>query len=68
MIFTRFALNLVGLPAISVPSGFNKDNKPFGLQLIAPQMQDAKALCYAHAFEKATRYNEILPPLFEATP
>ncbi|OGZ04194.1 MAG: aspartyl/glutamyl-tRNA amidotransferase subunit A [Candidatus Lloydbacteria bacterium RIFCSPHIGHO2_01_FULL_41_20] len=29
-------VNLVGVPAISIPSGVNKDNLPLGLQLIAP--------------------------------
>jgi aspartyl-tRNA(Asn)/glutamyl-tRNA(Gln) amidotransferase subunit A len=58
--------NLTGVPAISVPSGFSKDQKPFGLQFLAPQMQDAKALQYAYAFEKATNYNQMIPPLFDA--
>ncbi len=57
--------NLAGLPAISIPSGFNKDNKPFGLQLMAPLMHDADVLCFANAFEQATNYHKIIPPLFD---
>lgn len=56
--------NLAGLPAISIPSGFNKENKPFGLQLLGPFMQDARVLSFAHAFEKATPYHQAIPPLF----
>lgn len=43
--------NLAGLPAISVPSGLNSEGLPFGLQLMAPQMQDARVLRFAQAFE-----------------
>jgi aspartyl-tRNA(Asn)/glutamyl-tRNA(Gln) amidotransferase subunit A len=56
--------NLAGLPSISIPSGFNADNKPFGLQLMGPVMHDAQVLTGAYAFEKATNYNKIIPPLF----
>jgi aspartyl-tRNA(Asn)/glutamyl-tRNA(Gln) amidotransferase subunit A len=50
-IFTIGA-NLAGLPAISIPSGLSQEGKPFGLQLLGPQMHDAQVLSYAHAFEK----------------
>jgi aspartyl-tRNA(Asn)/glutamyl-tRNA(Gln) amidotransferase subunit A len=55
--------NLAGLPAISVPGGFSKGGKPIGLQLIGPQMQDARVLRGADAFEKATRYSSAVPEL-----
>ncbi len=57
--------NLAGLPAISIPSGFDHRSRPFGLQLIGPQMHDAKVLSFAHAFEKATTYHKSIPPLFD---
>lgn len=63
-IFT-IAANLAGLPAISIPCGFSHHNLPFGLQLLAPQMQDAKVLQFAHAFEKATPFFQKIPPLFD---
>ncbi len=63
-IFTIGA-NLAGLPAISVPCGFSQNNLPLGLQLLAPQMQDAKVLQFAHAFEKATGFSHQTPPLFD---
>ncbi len=44
--------NIAGLPAVSVPSGFSKDKKPFGLQLIGPLLKDAEVLHAAHIFEK----------------
>jgi aspartyl-tRNA(Asn)/glutamyl-tRNA(Gln) amidotransferase subunit A len=63
-IFTIGA-NMAGLPAISVPCGFSADHLPFGLQLIAPQMQDATVYQFAHAFEKAIGFSHRIPPLFD---
>jgi aspartyl-tRNA(Asn)/glutamyl-tRNA(Gln) amidotransferase subunit A len=45
--------NLAGLPAISVPNGFSKEEKPYGIQLIGPQLHEASVLQAAYAFEKA---------------
>jgi aspartyl-tRNA(Asn)/glutamyl-tRNA(Gln) amidotransferase subunit A len=64
-IFTTPA-NLAGLPAISVPSGFDNQNLPFGLQIIGPPMHDVCVMQYAHAYEKATLYTRKIPPAFEA--
>jgi aspartyl-tRNA(Asn)/glutamyl-tRNA(Gln) amidotransferase subunit A len=56
--------SLAGLPAISVPSGFDGESRPLSLQLIGPQLHDAKVLKYANAYEKATGFGKIIPPLF----
>lgn len=55
--------NLSGLPGISVPSGFSKDQKPIGIQFIAPSMQDAFLIGCAHAFEKANPAHLEMPKL-----
>ena len=55
--------NLSGLPAISVPTGFCKGNKPIGIQFIAPSMQDSFLIGCAHALEKANPVNLEVPPL-----
>lgn len=57
--------NLAGLPAISIPSGFDANNKPFGLQIMGPPLHDGHVLNFAHAFEKATGFNTVIPPLFD---
>ncbi len=57
--------NLAGLPAISIPSGFDHRGRPFGLQLLGPQMHDAQVMAFAHAFEQATAYHQSIPPLFD---
>ena len=45
--------NLAGLPAISVPCGFDDQGLPIGLQLIAGVLQEGKLLRMAHQFEQA---------------
>lgn len=57
------SVNLAGLPAISVPSGFSKEGKPFGLQLIGPQNQDGRVLAVSQAYENSTKFSSTLPPL-----
>jgi aspartyl-tRNA(Asn)/glutamyl-tRNA(Gln) amidotransferase subunit A len=44
--------SLAGLPAISVPGG-EVGGLPFGLQLIAPHLQEGRLLRAAYAFERA---------------
>ena len=45
--------NLAGLPAISVPCGFDKKGLPIGLQLMAPVLQEERLLQLAHHYEQA---------------
>lgn len=59
------SINLAGLPAVSVPSGFSADGKPIGLQLVGPQKQDRKVLQAAYAFEQATPYHNAIPRFAE---
>ena len=59
-IFTISA-NLAGLPAISVPSGFNSQGMPFGLQIVGPQLCDVSVVQYAHVFEQATKHLKMPP-------
>ncbi|MDP3520230.1 MAG: amidase family protein, partial [Hydrogenophaga sp.] len=44
---------LAGLPAISVPAGFNAQGLPMGLQLIGKPQGDFALLQLAHAYEQA---------------
>jgi aspartyl-tRNA(Asn)/glutamyl-tRNA(Gln) amidotransferase subunit A len=56
--------NLAGLPSISVPSGFTKDQKPIGIQLMGAQLDDAKVMRFASHFEKEVKAIRI-PPVFD---
>ena len=46
---------LAGLPAISVPAGFNDQGLAIGLQLIGKPQGDAALLRLAHAYEQAAQ-------------
>jgi len=50
-IFT-IPVNLAGLPAISVPAGFDKDGLPLGLQLISNHFNEQAILDVALAIEE----------------
>ena len=56
--------NLAGLPAISLPSGFDEKKRPLAFQMFAPVLQDVKLIQYASLFEKAMKIEKI-PPLFD---
>ena len=49
-----FASNLSGMPALSVPCGYDAAGMPVGLQIIAPFGEDLRALAVAAAVEQAT--------------
>ncbi len=54
------AVNLAGLPAISVPAGFS-EGLPVGLQLIAPAFAESALLGAAHQFQLATDWHQRTP-------
>ena len=49
-------ITVTGLPAISVPAGFDDAGLPCGLQLVGRRYADMSVLQLAHAFEQATGY------------
>lgn len=57
-------VNLAYLPAISVPCGFDEQQKPLGIQFIGARREDVLVCRMAHAFEKATTYAQKIPPEF----
>ncbi len=56
-------INLLGLPAISVPCGFTGTNLPIGLQLVGRWWDEATVFRAAHAYEQATDWHARRPPL-----
>lgn len=57
------SVNLAGLPAISVPSGFTGSGLPIGLQVIGKAFGEAEMFAIANAFEKAHNYAQQNPTL-----
>ena len=52
--------NLAGIPAMSIPAGFDKDGMPIGLQLMSPQLSEAKLFNIAYKFEQSHDYYKQL--------
>ncbi|ADY73140.1 Glutamyl-tRNA(Gln) amidotransferase subunit A [Desulfurobacterium thermolithotrophum DSM 11699] len=59
-IFT-IAVNLAGLPAISIPCGFDSKNLPIGLQIIGKAFDEVTILNVANILEKEIALNTIPP-------
>ncbi len=45
-------VNLAGLPALSLPCGFDDKGLPVGIQLIANVLQESRLFQVAHAYEQ----------------
>lgn len=56
------AVNLAGLPGISLPAGFH-DGLPVGLQLIGDYFSEPRLLQVSHAFQQATDWHTRRPVL-----
>ncbi|MBF0320539.1 MAG: Asp-tRNA(Asn)/Glu-tRNA(Gln) amidotransferase subunit GatA [Nitrospirae bacterium] len=61
-IFT-ISVNLAGVPAISVPCGFDSNALPIGLQLIGRHFGESTILRAAHAYERAAGWYTRRPSL-----
>ena len=55
------SVNLAGLPAISMPCGFDRKGMPVGAQLIGAPLMEQKVLNAAHAFQQDTDYHTKRP-------
>jgi aspartyl-tRNA(Asn)/glutamyl-tRNA(Gln) amidotransferase subunit A len=55
--------NLAGIPGISIPCGFTKDNLPIGLQLMTRHFEEGLLLQAARAYERETQWHLRRPEL-----
>lgn len=60
------AVNLAGIPGISVPAGF-VGKRPVGLQILGTHFAEARLLNVAHRFQQATDWHLRRPALAEET-
>lgn len=57
--------NLVGVPALSIPCGFDSAGMPIGLQLMGQALSEAKLYQLGHAYEQANTWYERRPKIVQ---
>jgi len=57
------AVNLAGLPGLSIPVGFGANGRPVGLQIVGNYFAEAKMLNVAHQYQLATDWHARMPTL-----
>ncbi|MDD2914247.1 MAG: Asp-tRNA(Asn)/Glu-tRNA(Gln) amidotransferase subunit GatA [Gallionella sp.] len=55
------AVNLAGLPGMSIPCGFGANDMPVGLQIIGNYFDEARMLNAAHQYQLATDWHSRAP-------
>jgi aspartyl-tRNA(Asn)/glutamyl-tRNA(Gln) amidotransferase subunit A len=60
---TTIPVNLAGLPAISIPCGFDDQGLPIGMQLISNVLGEDLLFQVAYAYEQATEWHKQKPVL-----
>ena len=63
-IFT-IAVNLAGIPAMSIPIGFANNGMPAGLQIMGNYFEESKLLNVAHQYQQVTDWHKQLPEEFK---
>ena len=58
-----YPFNLTGLPAVSLPCGFDRDGLPIGLQIAGKPFDEMTILRVAHAYERAHEWKDRRPSL-----
>lgn len=57
--------NLTGHPAISIPTGFNKEKNPTSITLVGKLYDEATILAVAKIYQDATQWNKMHPEYFK---
>jgi aspartyl-tRNA(Asn)/glutamyl-tRNA(Gln) amidotransferase subunit A len=62
---TRFTrpINYLGLPSLSIPTGFTKTGLPVGMQVIGRSFDEAMLIRIGSAFQRATDFHQRVPKL-----
>ena len=57
------AVNIAGVPGISIPCGFSDTGLPIGFQLIGPHLSESKLFQVGHAYQQITDWHTKNPTL-----
>ncbi len=68
-VLTRFTspFNLSGLPALTVPGGFSKENLPIGLQIVSRAWNESGILRTGYSYQQATEWHTKKPAIVHET-
>ncbi len=58
---------LAGIPALSFPTGFSRENLPIGMQICGKPFDELSLFQLAHQFQESTGYKNLIAP-FNRTP
>lgn len=56
-------VNLAGIPAISIPCGFSREELPIGLQIMGKHFDEGTLLKVAYTFEQSTDFHRKKPSI-----
>lgn len=54
-------VNLAGIPAISIPAGFDSNGLPIGLQIIGKWFDEGGIINMAHQYQQNTKHHLVFP-------
>jgi aspartyl-tRNA(Asn)/glutamyl-tRNA(Gln) amidotransferase subunit A len=54
-------VNLAGIPAISIPVGFDSREMPIGMQIMGKWFDEAGILRIAHKYQERTEFHKLFP-------
>ncbi len=55
--------DVTGVPALSLPCGFTRDDLPIGLQIVGRAWNEARVLQVAHQYQQVAAWHSQMPPL-----
>ena len=58
-------MDIVGLPAITIPCGFDDEGLPLGMQIASRPYDELACLSVAHAYQQLTDFHTRLPPIVQ---
>ena len=59
----NFLANVAGVPSLSLPVGFDRENKPVGMQLYGRPFGEPELFRIGHAYQEATDWHDYHPTL-----
>jgi aspartyl-tRNA(Asn)/glutamyl-tRNA(Gln) amidotransferase subunit A len=58
-------LDITGVPALTIPVGFNRGNLPTGMQIATPPYREAVGFRIGYAYQQLTDYHRQFPPIVQ---